>query len=182
MVGLRSLLPERLVGRQQFLPVVGRVAADDIEAALGEDFGEGGLPIKCLGMDRRVVDDAVALADGVVEAGQQFAAGGGLDPEAELSDLDGLPVQVHAVEIVLQDLTIEVEEGALQGQGFGGEGGRAEKLKLGKLKAEIATQRARRSAAAFCRGCAWKAMAPNAPTGWLVVGGVAPPRWRPSCP
>jgi hypothetical protein len=64
-------------------------------------------------MDRRVADDAVALADGVVEAGQLFAAGGGLDPEAELADLDSLGVEVHAVEVVLQDLAVEVEEGAL---------------------------------------------------------------------
>ena len=82
-------------------------------AALGEDFGEGGLPVEGFGMHRRVADDAVALADGVVEAGQLFAARGGLDPEAELADLDGLLVQVHAVEVVLQDLAVEVEEGAL---------------------------------------------------------------------
>ena len=37
---------------------------------MGEDFGEGGLPIQGLGMHRRVAGDAVALADGVVEAGQ----------------------------------------------------------------------------------------------------------------
>jgi hypothetical protein len=49
----------------------------------------------------------------VVEAGQLFAAGGGLDPEAELADLDGLGVQVHAVEVVLENLPVEVEEGAL---------------------------------------------------------------------
>ena len=36
-------------------------------AALGEDFGEGGLPIEGFGMHRRIADDAVALADGVVE-------------------------------------------------------------------------------------------------------------------
>ena len=46
----------------------------------------------------------------------------------------------------------EVAEGALQGQGLGGEGAgvRAEKLKLGKQKAEIAWRRARRSVAASC--------------------------------
>jgi len=82
-------------------------------AALGEDFGEGRLPAKGLRMDRRVADDAVALADGVVEAGQLFAARGGLDPEAELANLDGLLVQVHAVEVVLENLPVEVEEGAL---------------------------------------------------------------------
>ena len=44
------------------------------------------------------------------------AARGGLDPEAELADLDGLLVQVHAVEVVLEDLPVEVEEGALAAQ------------------------------------------------------------------
>jgi len=65
-------------GAEQFLPDVGRVADDDIEAALGEDFGEGGLPIEDFRMDGTVADDAVVLADGVVEAGQLFAAGDGL--------------------------------------------------------------------------------------------------------
>ena len=36
----------------------------------------------------RVADDAVALADGVVEAGQLLAAHGGHDQEAELADFD----------------------------------------------------------------------------------------------
>ena len=67
-------------------------------------------------MDRRVADDAVALADGVVEAGQLFAARGGLDPEAELANLDGLLVQVHSVEVVLENLPVEIEEGALAAQ------------------------------------------------------------------
>ncbi len=88
----------------------------DVEAALGEDFGEGGLPVEGFGMHRRVADDAVALADGVVEAGQALAASGGLDPEAELADLDGLGVEVHAVEVVLENLPVEVEEGALPAQ------------------------------------------------------------------
>ena len=45
-----------------------------------------------------------------------LAARGGLDPEAELADFDGLVVQVHAVEVVLEDLPVEVEEGALAAQ------------------------------------------------------------------
>jgi hypothetical protein len=44
--------------------------------------------VKGLRLDRRVADDAVALADGVVEVGQLHAAHGGLEPEAELADLD----------------------------------------------------------------------------------------------
>jgi hypothetical protein len=31
---------------------------------------------------------------------------GGLHPEAELADLDGLGVEVHAVEVVLEDLPV----------------------------------------------------------------------------
>jgi len=222
-------------------------------AAVGEEFGEGGLPIEGLGMHRRVTDDAVALAHGVVEAGQAFAARGGLDPEAELADLDGLGVEVHAVEVVLEDLPVEVEEGVLAAEflaagvgesdvqagvafvngaeqaaevepyglwvvgvallegvleGFGGQqaavlakgaeqdavqqllgaaedfgrGGWAEKLKLRKQKAEIASRRARRSAAASCPRCAWTTMAPNAARGWLIAGGGALPRWRQSGP
>ena len=53
-----------------------------------------------------------ALADGLVEAGQPLSARGGLDPEAELAEVDGLLVQVHAVEVVLENLPVEVEEGA----------------------------------------------------------------------
>ena len=89
---------------------------------MGEDFGEGGLPIESFGIDRRVADDAVALADSVVEAGELFAVRGNLDPEAELADLEGLGVEVHAVEVVLENLPVEVEEGALHFQGFDGEG------------------------------------------------------------
>src|ERR1019366_2589676 len=76
----------------------------------------GGLPVEDRGMHRRIADDAVALADGVVEAGQALAARGGFDPQAELADLDGLGVEVHAVEVVLEDLPVEVEEGALPAQ------------------------------------------------------------------
>ncbi len=83
---------------EPFLPDVRRVADDHIEAAGGEDFGEGGLPVEGLGVDGGVGDDAVALADGVVEGGEGLAVGGGFDPEAELADLDGLGVEVHAVE------------------------------------------------------------------------------------
>jgi hypothetical protein len=36
-------------------------------AVLGEDFGEGGLPVEGLGMHGWNADDAVALADGVAE-------------------------------------------------------------------------------------------------------------------
>ena len=53
-------------------------------------------------------------------------------------------------------LVDEVAAGALQSHGFdgAGAGGRAEKLKSGKQKAEIARRRARHRAAASCRGYA----------------------------
>ena len=81
-------LQPQLERAEQLLPYVGRVADNDIEAALGEDFGEGGLPVEGLGCPRRVADDAVALTDCVVEAGQALAARGGHDPEAEVADFN----------------------------------------------------------------------------------------------
>ena len=103
-------------GRQQFLPDIRRVAHNHVEPTLGENLGKRGLPVKCIGVNRRIADDAVAFADGVVEAGQLLAARGGLDPQAKLADLDGLGVKIHTVKVVLQDLPVEVEEGALAAQ------------------------------------------------------------------
>jgi len=40
-------------------------------------------------------DDAVALTDGVVEAGQLLAARGGFDPQTKLADLNRFCVHVH---------------------------------------------------------------------------------------
>ena len=88
-------------------------------------------PVLAVFVHRRVADDAVALADGVVEAGQALAARGDLDPEAELADLDGLGVEVHAVEVVLENLPVEIEEGALAAQFFqAGVGGFIEGVEL----------------------------------------------------
>jgi hypothetical protein len=64
----------------------------------------------------RIVDDTVAFADGVVEAGEDFTACGGFDPEAEPANLDGLGIEVHAVEVVLENLAVEIEDGALKTQ------------------------------------------------------------------
>jgi hypothetical protein len=55
----------------------------------------------------------VFIVGHLINAGQALAARGGLDPEAELAGFDGLRVQVHAVKIVLENLPVEVEEGAL---------------------------------------------------------------------
>jgi hypothetical protein len=42
-----------------------------------------------------------------------FAARGGLDSQAELADWDGLGVEAHAIEVVLQNLVVEIKEGVL---------------------------------------------------------------------
>ena len=75
-----------------------------------EDFGERLFPVECLRVNAQVVDDAVADADRVVEAGEGFAALGGFDPEAEAADLDRFVVEVDAVEVVFEDPAVEVEE------------------------------------------------------------------------
>lgn len=74
---------------QEFLPDIWRVAHHNIKAALGENLGKCRRPVKGLGMHRRITDDAVALANGVVETGQLFAPRGGLDPQAKLADPGG---------------------------------------------------------------------------------------------
>ena len=51
MVNFVVRLQPRLEGAEQFLPDVRRVADDNIEAALGEDFGEGGRPVEGFGVD-----------------------------------------------------------------------------------------------------------------------------------
>jgi hypothetical protein len=48
------------------------------------------------------------LLDVVVEAGEHLADLGSLDPQAEPADLDGLGALVHAEEVVLQDLLVDV--------------------------------------------------------------------------
>ena len=108
----------RFVFGDPFLANVRRICHHDIEAALREDFREGGRPVERLRMHGGIMDDAVPLADGVIKTGEGFAARGGLDPEAELADLDGLGIEVYAVEIVLEDLSIEIEEGAVAAQFF----------------------------------------------------------------
>ena len=88
----------------------------DFEAALRENFRESALPVEGLGMHGGIADDTVSLADAVVQAGELFAVGGGFDPEAELADLDGRGIEVHPVEIVLEDLAVEVEEAGVAPQ------------------------------------------------------------------
>ena len=46
----------------------------------------------------------------MVEAGEDLALDRGLDPEAEFGDVDGFVVQVDAVEVILEDLAVQVEE------------------------------------------------------------------------
>ena len=145
---------------------------------MGEDLGEGGLPVKSLWTRRPVADDAVALANGVVEAGQLFAARGGLDPEAELADLDGLLVQVHAVEVVLRDLPVEIEEGALAAQLFQPGVGESDvqtgvaRVNGAELAAEVVPDRVRIVGVVVHRG-GTVVLAPSSSYRWSGSGALA---------
>ena len=105
----------------------GGVADDDVEAGLsrtshrleacatvlihrleacatgGKDFGEALLPVDGVGVDGGVGDERVAVDDVVAEGGEGLAGVGGLDPEGELGDLDGLGGEVDPVEVVVED-------------------------------------------------------------------------------
>ncbi len=72
--------------------------------------GNSGLPVERPRVDRGVGHDAVADAQVMVQAGQLLALDRRLDPEAELGDVDGFVVQVDAVEVLLEDLAVQVEE------------------------------------------------------------------------
>ena len=67
-------------------------------------------------MHLAIIDHAIAHADGVVQGGQHLAPRGRLDPQAQPADLNCLFVQVHAVQIILQDLPVEVEERLVSAQ------------------------------------------------------------------
>ncbi len=102
---------------------VGRIADDAVEAAVGEDFGEGGVPVEGvdalafvgIGGDEEALvaliiegvevgaDEAVSAADVVVERAERFSGRGGVEPEGELGDFHGLLVDVHAVDVVGED-------------------------------------------------------------------------------
>jgi hypothetical protein len=120
---------------------VGRIADDAVEAAVGEDFGEGGLPVEgvdalafvgigggeegavALVVEVREIgaDEAVAAADVVIERAERLAGGGGVEPEGEFGDFHGLLVDVHAVDVVGEDGAddgILIEEPALAGDAF----------------------------------------------------------------
>lgn len=60
-------------------------------------------------------DHTVALLDVVVEAGQHLAHLCRLDPQAEPANLDGFRVQVHAKQVALQNLLVDVREEGLIG-------------------------------------------------------------------
>lgn len=110
MVGAVLALQIRFDVRQHLLPDVRRVADHGVEPARGEHLGEGRPPVERPRVDGRVGDDAVPGADRVVEARQHLSPRRRLDPQAEFTDLDGLFVEVHPVQVVLKDLPVEVEQ------------------------------------------------------------------------
>ena len=102
---------------------VGRIADDAVEATVGEDFGESGVPVEGVdalafvgigggeegfvagvveGVEVRA-DEAVAAADVVIERAERLAGCSGVEPECELGDFHGLLVDVHAVDVVGED-------------------------------------------------------------------------------
>ena len=89
-----------------------RIPHNNVETALLEHLRKSRLPIERPWVNIPIRDDAVANADAMVEARERLAPLGGLDPEAEPADLDRLLVEIHAVEIVLQDVPIEIEKRA----------------------------------------------------------------------
>ena len=119
------------VGSEQFLPHIGRVADHDIEAATGEDLRKAVAPVEGAGVWRQLgerldqggwsiggrrLDQGIAAANGLVEVVQRLVAAGGLEPETELGDFDRFVVQIHAVQVVLQNLAVEVIQADLLGR------------------------------------------------------------------
>lgn len=118
-VDLVEALVIAFVGAEIFLADVRRVADDGVEAALGEDFGEGALPVEGVDADDlffvgqklagKVVpaDEGVAAADVVAEVGQDAVETKGeltsfaleqFEQEGELGDLDRLGIDIDAVD------------------------------------------------------------------------------------
>ena len=118
VVGPVGRFQVRLDRLQQFLPDVRRIGNDDVEPAGAEHFGKTPLPRERSGIDRRIGDDAVPRADRAVQAGQRLAAMGRLDPQAQPADLDRLVVQIHAVQVVLQDPLVEIQQRPVHTQFF----------------------------------------------------------------
>ncbi len=118
MVGSELLGEIRLERPEQLLAHVRRVADHGVEAAGGEHLGEGGVPVKGLGIEGGVGHEAVPHAEITVERGQRAAVLGGLDPDGEPAEFDGFFVQVHGKEVVGEDARVRVEEAPLAPQLF----------------------------------------------------------------
>jgi hypothetical protein len=92
--GFESLLKVGLVGGDPFLSDIRRVSDDDVETALLEYLRKCRVPVQCLRMHHRIGDHAVSHADVVIKTRERFATLGGLDPQAEPTDLHRFLVQV----------------------------------------------------------------------------------------
>ena len=115
VIGRVPRLQVRLDRREPFLADVGRVADHDVEAAAApfglEDLGEFGLASR-MPSGRSVLSATMLLPTRRLWSRlvSTLPCDGRLDPEAELGDVDGLLVEVHAVEVLLEDLAVQVEK------------------------------------------------------------------------
>ena len=100
---------------QPLLANVRRVADHAVETASLKDVREGGAPIKGInGNGRQQIrggrDEGIASAQVGVEVVQGTVGAGGLEPERKFGDFHGLGTDVHAEEVVGENMAVEVEE------------------------------------------------------------------------
>ena len=92
---------------------VRRVPDDDVEAARAHDPGELLWPAERPAAGYRgVLDETVTAFDGVVQLAGYLAADPRPEPQAQLGDLDGFRIEIHAIDILPEDAA-----GILSGRG-----------------------------------------------------------------
>ena len=106
--GVALLEPGFEGGVEALLADVGGVAHHHVEAAGGENFGKSSPPVEGPVADGGIVHEGVAAADRTAQSGQGAARAGGGEPEAQAGDLAGLFVDIHTVEIALEDLLFDL--------------------------------------------------------------------------
>ena len=102
----------RRVGQREEFAVLyfdafpGRVADNARKTAgsvFGEDLWKPVMPTKCVGIDGRIGDQAVAVDDVLGQIGQGLAPAGRANPKRKLCDLDRLMREVDPVQVPAED-------------------------------------------------------------------------------